>query len=498
MAVARRQVLPVDGQHPVTLQVAERPVVGQHVERVRRVLERPARPVAAVLPFADVRLQHADPLRGVHLDSQLQQLAEREIGAGVQRGGHHLRLPVGIEFGQRHLGLLIVPIVARHAVQQLPGLLLAAAQVVGPKAAPPRLIDPPQERRDHLPELLEHRAGHFAAFSQRVRPHPEQQRLVRLSGAVDADVRARSGRQQAAQRVERLGADGPAVASLRVLRSRRLPLAVMPLHRLDPARIRFEGPVENADVRLPQRRVLDLARDDVLPPAVRPVRVRHVPGRLLQIGHQPAPFEHLGQDVGDPLAGDVRAAELRHRVVAVLVEHPRIERLGAVEAGGGAPGAVLPDRAEELVEEQPPRRLRRARVPGEQRPLDHLRQVGQHENRAVGVAEVRSERGGFLGRERLRRGERRSREGRAHAVVYARRAAADTSADRDGVQARCTSICRGGERVRAARRPRSARPGRFRQAERDTLDPSAVRVPCRVRVQGRAGATGAWVEPRAS
>ena len=59
------------------------------------------------------------------------------------------------------------------------------------------------------------------------------------------------------------------------------------------------------------------------------------------------------------------------------------------------------DLAEELVEEQAPQRLRRARVAREQRALDRFRQVGQREDRAIGVGEVRRERARFLRRERF-------------------------------------------------------------------------------------------------
>ena len=43
VAVGRSQVLPLDGEHPVPLQVPERPVVGDDVEAVAGPLQRPAR-----------------------------------------------------------------------------------------------------------------------------------------------------------------------------------------------------------------------------------------------------------------------------------------------------------------------------------------------------------------------------------------------------------------------------------------------------------------------
>ena len=52
--VVRGQPLPLDGQHPVALHVAECAVVAQHVEAVEAPLERPARLVTTVLALADV------------------------------------------------------------------------------------------------------------------------------------------------------------------------------------------------------------------------------------------------------------------------------------------------------------------------------------------------------------------------------------------------------------------------------------------------------------
>jgi hypothetical protein len=47
---------------------------------------------------------------------------------------------------------------------------------------------------------------------------------------------------------------------------------------------------------------------------------------LLEVARQPRPFEHLRHDVRHVLAGDMRAAELSHRVVAVADEHPVEQR----------------------------------------------------------------------------------------------------------------------------------------------------------------------------
>ena len=86
----------------------------------------------------------------------------------------------------------------------------------------------------------------------------------------------------------------------------------------------------------------------------------------------------------------MHSAELRHGVVPVLEKDPLVQVLGPlhpdVVGRAGTRG-----RLSELVEEQAAERLRRPRVPGEQRALDHLRQVGQGEHRPVEVGEVRRE-----------------------------------------------------------------------------------------------------------
>ena len=103
----------------------------------------------------------------------------------------------------------------------------------------------------------------------------------------------------------------------------------MRLHRRNPARVGVERVIERTDEFVAQPGPLELHRNVILPAAVRTVCVRHVARRLLEVSHQPAPFEHLREDVRDTFAGDVRAAELRDRIVAVFVEHTRVELVGA-------------------------------------------------------------------------------------------------------------------------------------------------------------------------
>ena len=141
-------------------------------------------------------------------------------------------------------------------------------------------------------------------------------------------------------------------------------------------------------------RVEDLGRAVVAVLAVgQALVVRDVTGRLLQVGHEAAPLEHLGQHVRGLLAGEVDAAELGHRIVAVLDEDPLVELLGPGQPDRGVEGGVAGDVevAHELVEEESAQALGRARVAGEERSLDDFGQVDQGEHRLVEVGDVAPE-----------------------------------------------------------------------------------------------------------
>jgi hypothetical protein len=58
VAVPCTQWLPLEGQEPVTLQVAKCTVICDHIEPVRGPLERPSRPVPSVAAMADVSPKH--------------------------------------------------------------------------------------------------------------------------------------------------------------------------------------------------------------------------------------------------------------------------------------------------------------------------------------------------------------------------------------------------------------------------------------------------------
>ena len=101
VAVARRQRLPVDRQQPMTLQIAERAVVGEHVEAIARALERAARLVPAIAcgrrrRRAAPRARSAGGIAPRDRSSSSSGKRRRR----VERGGDDLRLAVGIEVGR--------------------------------------------------------------------------------------------------------------------------------------------------------------------------------------------------------------------------------------------------------------------------------------------------------------------------------------------------------------------------------------------------------------
>ena len=313
--------------------------------------------------------------------------------AGIQRRGDELQLAIGVEVRQGHFRAgLRFP--AREAGGDVFHCLSRGGEIAGPPTAAIRLVDAREERGDHLPQLDEHLAGARTDLGERARAHPQEQRLEGLAGAVDADVRLRRRRQHAAQRVERLGADGRPVDAVRISRRLRIPALEVFLHRRDPFRVPLERVVHRAHVAVAQRAPFELRRDVIPPAAVQPIRVGHVAGRLLEVRHQPAPLEHFRQDVRHVFAGDVRAAELCDRVVAVLVEHARVQLLGARDRrapAGRLPGLRRADLVGEFVEEQAAQRLGGSRVPREQRPFHGLGKIDEREDVAIEVGEVRRE-----------------------------------------------------------------------------------------------------------
>ena len=151
-------------------------------------------------------------------------------------------------------------------------------------------------------------------------------------------------------------------------------------------RVRREEIVERRLVRRPEARVAVVAVAEALELRV----IRDVARRLLEIRGEARPLEDLREEVRRPLARDVRAAELRDRVVAVAEEDRLVELRRAI-ALAQLHDRHLRQRVRELVEEQPAQRPDVARVAREERALDRLGQVDEREDRPVEVREMRSE-----------------------------------------------------------------------------------------------------------
>ena len=172
---------------------------------------------------------------------------------------------------------------------------------------------------------------------------------------------------------------------------------------IDAAAVRIEDSVEIADVPGAEWTGEHRWVAVVAVPPTEPGVVGDVAGALLEVAHQPTPLEDLGEQVRCLFARQVNPTELGDRVVAVVEEHPLVQLLRPVEADRGIDGMVAAhvEVADELVEEQPAKRLVAAAVPGEQRALDDFGQVDQREHRTVEVGEVSTQHIGFVRAEGL-------------------------------------------------------------------------------------------------
>ncbi len=211
-----------------------------------------------------------------------------------------------------------------------------------------------------------------------------------LPTAVDADVGERRSGQHAAHGVEGLGTSGLAEDEIAVGRVAVNRGTHVLGDLVEQQRVGIEEAIHVADVASAEaagehRRI---AIEAISTADARVVG--DVARALLEVAHEPAPLEHLGEHVGSLLTGQVHAAELGDGIVAVLEEDLLVQFLGTFEADRGVDGVVAADVeiADELVEEQSPQALGAAAVSGEQRAFDHLRQVDQGKHRAIEVGEV--------------------------------------------------------------------------------------------------------------
>ena len=269
------------------------------------------------------------------------------------------------------------------------GRLAPLLQVGDPLAAAVGPLDPGDEARHHMLQLAQDHPADLARLRQRRGHQPQQQLLVGLAGGVDTDVAQGRGGEQAAQEVERLGADRAPPGRLRLLAPRPA-LGGPGLDPLERARVDREQLVHRLPV-LGTELVVAVVAEAAAGVLGERLVVGDVSGRLLEVGGEAAALEDLGENVRYPLAGDVGAADLGDRVVAVAEEDPLVELRGALALGAveGSPARL--DVACELLEIEPPHGSRIARIAGEKCPLDRLREVDESEHGAVEVGEMRGE-----------------------------------------------------------------------------------------------------------
>ena len=128
-------------------------------------------------------------------------------------------------------------------------------------------------------------------------PHAQKQHLVALPGPVDAEVGHRCCWQDAAQRIEGLGPDGLAPHHVCIVRALWIPQTEVFAHDGQQAGVCIEQPVHVTDIARAQRRGEHIGVSVVAVSPVDPIVVGDVTRRLLEVAHQPAAFEDLGQDI---------------------------------------------------------------------------------------------------------------------------------------------------------------------------------------------------------
>ena len=274
----------------------------------------------------------------------------------IEHGGDHLDLAVRVEIDQVDdvVGYRSSDLVAEDLLAQR--LHRGSGVVHVRRRANPTLgeVDALQERWHDLAEFGEHQIGVGAGLGQWMGSHAQQQRLIRLPGAVDADIRQRGGGKHAADCVESPGLDRRAVREVGVVGVLGLGVAEELLQLRDQCRVRVEHAVHVGDVPGAELRAQQLRIAVVPVAAAKALVVGDVAGRLLEVRHQSTPLEHLGEHVGGLFAREVDAAELGDRVVAVFEEHLVVEFLGASKPDRCVDGLVTLDVefSHELLQEE--------------------------------------------------------------------------------------------------------------------------------------------------
>ena len=347
------ETLPLAGQHPVALQVAEAAVVGDDLEPVAERLEAAAGPVAAVGALADQLPEQLGPLdRGRGRRPWPGSRSPGAVAASNRQEASRSSSVPSTWISSTAGASSPSPRRSRPRRETQSSVAAPALLQIGdPLAAPVGPVDPGDEARHHQLQLAQDHPAHLARLGQRRGHQPQHQLLVGLPGGVDPDVAEGRGREQAAEEVERLGPDRAPPGALGLL----VPGASVPPPTTRPARAnasrsrRARPSPPELGPELVVAVVAEAAPDLIWHRLV----VGDVPSRLLEVGRESAALEDLGEDVGDPLAGDVGAADLGDRVVAVAKEDPLVEFRRPLPLGAVERALADLDVARELFEEEP-------------------------------------------------------------------------------------------------------------------------------------------------
>ena len=169
-------------------------------------LEGPPGAVPPVGPLAGVAVHDLDALLLRHRRPAPGELLLRQVGVGVEHGGHDLDLGVGVPIEQGDLGVVArrepTSPAAPSSAPSSPNRASARSACrcsfpgTGQARAPVLDVDPLHPGGDHLAQLGQHQVGVVAGFGERVGPHPDQERFVGLAAGVDAQVGGGRRRQQ--------------------------------------------------------------------------------------------------------------------------------------------------------------------------------------------------------------------------------------------------------------------------------------------------------------
>ena len=123
---------------------------------------------------------------------------------------------------------------------------------------------------------------------------------------------------------------------------------------------------------------------------------RDIPrGFFQRIDPQAAIFERLCDDVANIFAGNVCAAQFRHRIIAVADENPLVKCFGllgcnhlinaVVVCSADNPRKTRLGRVNKFIEQNPPQTFVRTAVARKQRAFDNFRQISQAKNWAIKI-----------------------------------------------------------------------------------------------------------------